>query len=152
MGIEPVTRKEMFMAAAAGESVATLTPVTREEYFLSKIAGSGGGGGGGSSDSGKFIVTVYNANAQGTILKADKTHDEISSAIESGMSVVLNYKRKINSSAYNVFYLSSIKDGYYSFFKVGFNVGDFYCYSIGIYEENGEMVIDNYKGKLQIAP
>lgn len=50
MGIEPVTRKEMFMAAAAGESVTALTPVTREEYFLSKIAGSGGGGGGGADD------------------------------------------------------------------------------------------------------
>ena len=47
MGIEPVTRKEMFMAAAAGENVTAPTPVTREEYFLSKIAGSGGGGGGG---------------------------------------------------------------------------------------------------------
>lgn len=45
MGIEPVTRKEMIMAAAAGESVTAPTPVTREEYFLSKIAGSGGGGG-----------------------------------------------------------------------------------------------------------
>lgn len=50
MGIEPVTRKEMFMAAAAGETVETLTPVTREEYFLSKIAGSGGGSGGGADD------------------------------------------------------------------------------------------------------
>lgn len=43
MEIEPITRKEMFMAAAAGESVATPTPVTREEYFLSKIGGEGGG-------------------------------------------------------------------------------------------------------------
>ena len=44
MGIEPITRKEMLMAAAAGESAAAITPITREEYFLSKIGGSGGGG------------------------------------------------------------------------------------------------------------
>ena len=43
MGIEPITRKEMIMAAAAGESVVPPTPITREEYFLSKIGGSGGG-------------------------------------------------------------------------------------------------------------
>ena len=42
MEIEPVTRKEMLMAAAAGESVVAPTPITREEYFLSKIVGSGG--------------------------------------------------------------------------------------------------------------
>ena len=47
MKIEPITRKEMLMAAAAGESVVAPTPITREEYFLSKIAGPGGGGGGG---------------------------------------------------------------------------------------------------------
>lgn len=50
MEIEPVTRKEMLMAAAAGESVVPPNPVTREEYFLSKIVGSGGGGGTVGSD------------------------------------------------------------------------------------------------------
>ena len=42
MGIEPITRKEMFMAAAAGESVTTPTPITREEMFLKQIQGGGG--------------------------------------------------------------------------------------------------------------
>lgn len=56
MGIEPITRKEMFMASAAGESVSTLTPVTREEYFLSKIGG-GGGGGGTQSDLSQTDIT-----------------------------------------------------------------------------------------------
>ena len=62
MEIEPVTRKEMFMAAAAGENVTALTPVTREEYFLSKIAGSGGGGGGGTDD----VYTVKQITHYGT--------------------------------------------------------------------------------------
>lgn len=56
MGIEPITRKEMFMASAAGESVSTLTPVTREEYFLSRIGG-GGGGGGTQSDLSQTDIT-----------------------------------------------------------------------------------------------
>lgn len=56
MGIEPITRKEMFMASAAGESVSTPTPVTREEYFLSKIGG-GGGGCGTQSDLSQTDIT-----------------------------------------------------------------------------------------------
>lgn len=112
----------------------------------------GGGGGGGSSDSGKFIVTVHDVDVQGNIFEADKTYDEISAAIESGMSVVLNYKRNIASSNYEVFYLSSIENGCYLFFNVGFDAGDFYCYSIVIYEENGEMVINIHSGQLQIVP
>lgn len=42
----PITRKEMFLAKAAGMDVETPEPITREEMFLSKIQGGGGGGGG----------------------------------------------------------------------------------------------------------
>lgn len=70
MGIEPVTRKEMFMAAAAGESVTALTPVTREEYFLSKIAGSGGGSGGGADDV-YLIKRIINYDTQNIELQGD---------------------------------------------------------------------------------
>lgn len=39
--LTPITRKEMFLAKAAGQNVTTPTPITREEIFLSKISGSG---------------------------------------------------------------------------------------------------------------
>ena len=39
--IKPITRKEMFLAKAAGQDVATPEPITREEMFLSKIQGGG---------------------------------------------------------------------------------------------------------------
>lgn len=41
----PETRREMFLAAAAGESVDKPEPITREEMFLNAI------GGGGTSDA-----------------------------------------------------------------------------------------------------
>ena len=43
--MEPVTRKEMFLAKAGGQSVATPEPITREEIFLQRIAENGGSGG-----------------------------------------------------------------------------------------------------------
>lgn len=46
--LTPITRKEMFLAKAAGMDVTTPTPITRKEMFLSMLAASGGGG--GSSD------------------------------------------------------------------------------------------------------
>ena len=49
---EPITRKEKFLAKAAGQNVETPEPITREEMFLSKIAGGGGVGSGGSGGSG----------------------------------------------------------------------------------------------------
>ena len=44
--MQPITRKEFFMAKAAGDSVPEMSPITREEYFLNRIAENGGGGGG----------------------------------------------------------------------------------------------------------
>lgn len=37
----PITRKELFLAKAAGMDVQTPEPITREEMFLSQIAGGG---------------------------------------------------------------------------------------------------------------
>ena len=50
-GLTPVTRREMYLSAAAGETETSAlpTPVTREEIYLNKIA-NGSGGGGGTSD------------------------------------------------------------------------------------------------------
>lgn len=43
--LTPITRKEMFLAKAAGQNIETTTPITREEIFLSKIGGGSGAGG-----------------------------------------------------------------------------------------------------------
>lgn len=58
--MEPITRKEMFLAKAGGQSVKTPEPITREEMFLQRIAenGGGSGGGGGGSASIDVIATV----------------------------------------------------------------------------------------------
>ena len=82
MGIKPITRKEMFMAAAAGESVATPTPVTREEYFLSKI--SGGGVGGGGITTLHINITDINEETMNPTFTADKTPMEMMQASANG--------------------------------------------------------------------
>ena len=41
---EPNTRKETFLASAAGMAVETPTPITREEIYLDAIANGGGSG------------------------------------------------------------------------------------------------------------
>ena len=48
--LEPITRKEYFLAKAAGMDVETPEPITREEMFLSMISGGGTGGSGGGDD------------------------------------------------------------------------------------------------------
>ena len=82
--MNPITRKEMFLAAAGGQDVTTPTPVTREEVFLDAIA-KGGGGGGGSSGGGVLVVK-FTAGRDGWT--CDKTYAEIVSAITSGTPVV----------------------------------------------------------------
>ena len=47
----PITRKEQYLAAIAGQAVPyPETPLTREEAYLDAIAKNGGGGGGGTTD------------------------------------------------------------------------------------------------------
>lgn len=48
-GMTPVTRKELFLAKLAGMDVQTPTPITREEMFLQMAIEAGGGSGGGAS-------------------------------------------------------------------------------------------------------
>lgn len=54
--MEPITRQEIFLANAAGESTQELKPITRLEHFLKNVAdhvksiGNGGTGGGASID------------------------------------------------------------------------------------------------------
>lgn len=54
--MKPLTRKEFFMAKAAGQTVPDIEPITREEYFLNQIAESGGGGGGGGGGGSRTLV------------------------------------------------------------------------------------------------
>lgn len=51
-GLTPITRKEMYLSAAAGETETSALPqpVTREEIYLNEIANGSGGGGSGTSD------------------------------------------------------------------------------------------------------
>lgn len=52
MALEPITREETYLAAAAGQIVETPEPITRKEMFLDAIAKSGGGGGTGGGTGG----------------------------------------------------------------------------------------------------
>ncbi len=84
----PITRKEMFLAKAAGQDVQTPTPITREEMFLSKISqgggGTGGGDGGGSGGGEEWIGD-------------GKTHLWIKIAAEGRMDVPLYFSQTVEN-------------------------------------------------------
>lgn len=63
---EPITREEMFLAAAAGVGTAP-APITRKEMFMAAIGAGGGGGGDDAGESG-WIGTV----ASGTFVPNSK--------------------------------------------------------------------------------
>lgn len=75
--MEPITRKEKFLAKAGGQNIELPNPVTREEMFLAAIGGGG-----------KFVVYIMeddNGN-----LVCDKTFEEIEAAMET-QTVVLDF-------------------------------------------------------------
>ena len=106
------------------------------------------GGGGGSSGSGQFIVNVYNTNAAGTQFAADKTYDEISAAIESGMSVVIHKKTSINADIYDVFQHNQTGRGFYKFCRVQYG-NQIWVWNIGIRMVDGKMAIDIQSKEIQ---
>ncbi len=66
MELTPITRKEHFLAKAAGDQNALdLEPMTREEWFISQIQGGGGGGGAVSSVNGQTGAVVLVADDVG---------------------------------------------------------------------------------------
>lgn len=98
--LTPITRKEMFLAKAAGQNVKTPEPATREEMFLSKISGASGGVPINNQDktitengvyqadegyTGLGTVTVEVASTGGGDIDAliDKSITEITSNVES---------------------------------------------------------------------
>lgn len=100
---QPVTRKERFLAGAAGEDITLDTPITREERFLAKAAGMdvktddpvtrsekylakiAEGGGGGSVPEYEGSYTVTPSESEQTLSCKDKkmTDDVSVSAISS---------------------------------------------------------------------
>lgn len=56
--LEPITRKEMFLAKAAGMDIKTPEPITREEMFISMISGGGTGGSGGGEKADICTLTI----------------------------------------------------------------------------------------------
>ena len=104
-----------------------------DAIIAKKLCGGGGGG--------QFIVNIYNTNVAGTEFAADKTYDEISAAIESGMSVVIHKKMHINAANYDVFYHDATGNGFYKFCRVQFG-NTITVRIIGIRMVDGEMVID----------
>ena len=82
--MKPLTRKEFFMAKAAGQTVPDLEPITREEYFLNQIAESGGGGGGGGS---KVYELTQDPDTQTFTLHA--TYNEVNEDLSTGYPLVV---------------------------------------------------------------
>ena len=72
---KPLSRKEMYLAKAAGEGDSVpKEPWSREEYYLSKIAeGGGGGGGGGDAELTYYLSVSPNTSANGVTLYSDSS-------------------------------------------------------------------------------
>lgn len=79
--MKPITRKEMLMAKAAGQSVPDIEPITREEYFLNQIAESGGGVGS------KVYELTQDPDTQTFTLHA--TYNEIMGDLSTGYPLVV---------------------------------------------------------------
>lgn len=136
--MNPITRVEMFLNAAAGNEQALPDPVTREEVFLKAIVEAQSGGGGGlpsvsDADNGKVLTVVDGAwspadsgSSGGGVLVVhqnadtgalDKTWQEIHDAPFSVMYVAGDegsahapiVATEVDGSDYRVFVL--IKDG-----------------------------------------
>ena len=135
--LTPITRKETFLAKAAGQDVETPTPVTREEVFLDAIAKGGGGGSGSlpsvtSSDNGKVLGVDDGAwAAQGDITVSASMYNsyfveltgetptlaELQALYKSGRKLILdfglNMKVALDASAeavtYTVFMGESVR-------------------------------------------
>ena len=80
-----------------------LTPETRLEYYLNKIAAGGGSSGGG----GFFKVTVTGTEDQyGNITYTlDKNYTEITTALNDGMLPIFIETFEGESYGYNIYYL-----------------------------------------------
>lgn len=71
---EPITRKETYLAAIAGEDVEVPEPVTREEVYLKAILDNGGGGGEGTRN---YNQLTNKPQINGTELSGNKTTEDL---------------------------------------------------------------------------
>lgn len=74
--LEPITREEIFLAKAAGMDVPELEPVTRNEWFISQISGGSGGGG-----------DAVHINYDAETFKIDKSYNDLLAYSNSGKMV-----------------------------------------------------------------
>ena len=101
---EPFIYDTEFHAFTTNDTSASHTiSVKTTQEIVTPIAEEFLPAGGGGSGSGQFIVSVSPANTSGTKFKADKTYDEITAAIESGIEVVIHYTKSTTSPTYSVF-------------------------------------------------
>ena len=84
--LTPTTREEQYLSAIAGESTVELTPITRKEQYYQKILetiGSGGSGGGG------FNPTIVTLDME--TMKLSLTPAEIYAKKQAGETVFFNF-------------------------------------------------------------
>lgn len=70
-GMNPITRKEIYLAKVAGDQVETPDPITREEMYLKKIAEADG-------------VLVVQLESDGETWSSNKSRAEILTAMSNG--------------------------------------------------------------------
>lgn len=88
--MKPQNRKELLLDAIANGKAPDITPESREEAYLKKIAEKAAGGGGGA-----LIIEV--TSEDGWTFVPSVTYQEAFDAIMSGKNVYLNYPDERNS-------------------------------------------------------
>jgi hypothetical protein len=83
--LTPLTRLEQFLAKIAGDDIELPEVKTRLEYWLKEISENGGGGGGGGS-SGLIVETVEESP---DVVRLNKTMKEIMTAVKNAQPVYL---------------------------------------------------------------
>jgi hypothetical protein len=101
---EPASRKEQFLAKAAGENVELPTPASREELYLNAIANNGGGGGGGG-DAGLFLVRASETTSKS---QTPEGSDLQQYAGQTGLYINDQYTDISAQGAGNIYYVYSI--------------------------------------------
>lgn len=89
MAIEPITRKEKFLAKAGGQQVSVPEPITREEMFLSNICGGSSSGGGISAPHITITMKVLSGGADLAFGSA-----QASISYEEAMNLLINGELK----------------------------------------------------------
>lgn len=84
--MEPITRQEMFLAAASGEEVTLPEPITREEMYLKAIVDNGGGGQGTSN----YNALTNKPKINGVEVQGNKTSNDYGIIIPTKTSDLQN--------------------------------------------------------------